>query len=526
MNNAEFSFFRCLYCNTECVTEADCPVLFLLCAGLLVWIGILVWLYRVQLVNFLWSLVFRVRPHARDVQELTRLIAHCRIRIRARKQKKHKESELLPLFGEDKELDEKLEKTVDMFFEKEWRGSSQCSEVLPEILNWLKDDDVSKCHRQKYLRVSWRIAEKTGEKDEADLIASTYRSIYKKDIESIERNDIRKARSEFQERFRKELNDFWDSRAKPPLFSFSLKESAVYLPIVSVLIIIGAYFHLLVFYGHFNIEVSQFFSLDDYVASSIEEIWYSLSFVGIYLVFWAAVLRGYRSLEISPPTSQPRKLLDLVRRKSQNLTRKIQLEYVRRERKFRRRVLIIAYIGCVAVISYMIPESKKIPLDGFGGFFILLIGVLLIRVLVLWFVRTVFWNRKHFKNVFAEIALLSLIMFFSSMYLAACGKIEKIEKSPTKVYERETGIEDYAYKGSLIGANNRYIFLRNPDQNTTTIIPQSEAGRIVISTVDHEPEKKCSSNGLVQNIESCFRCGSLGERATCFKNRLNWLFRN
>ena len=508
MNNTESLFSKCLNCNMGGETGAECLILFFLCAGLLLWIGLLLWLYRSSLDRLrawflkrvkdvtryfwhcLWSLIFWIRPHARDVQEFARLIVHCRVRRKLYS---------LPLFGKNDGIDKDIEGIVDRFFCNQDLGKIQeiSEDEGNQILNWLNEDCVSRCHRQMYLRVSYRIAEKTGKKGKADRLVSTYKSIYEKNIRPIERSEIKKICSEFREQFRKELDDFWNSRAKAPLFSFSLKEFAMYLPLISVLIIIGAYFHLSAFYGHFNIEMSQFFSLDDYVASSIEEIKYSLFFVGVYLVFWAAVLRGYRSLSISPPMSRPRKFLDCVCRKPENPTRKIQLEYARRERNFRNWVLGIAYSLCIAVLLCMIYKSKIIPLDGLSKskwvlfIFILLICVWLVRRLGFWLVQTISWNKEHFKNVFAEIVLLSLVMFFSSMHLAAWGKIERIENSPTKVCEKEPEIEDRIYKGSLIGASNRYIFLRNPDKKTITIIPQSEAGQIVIST-----EKNCSSNGL------------------------------
>ena len=538
MDSTESLVYKCLVCGMKCETGEECTLSFLLCAGLLLWIGTLLWFYRSSLDRLrvwflkqvrdvttylrhrLWSLIFLVRPPEREIQEFARLIAHCRIRSKFE----------FPLFGEDEELDKKIENTVDRFFKEKWWEIDASSEYSEKVLRWLNKDDVSKKDRKMYWRVSRWIAVKTGNIFEVCcVIAFKYRLVYgKKDsLEPIvKRSEIKKTHSEFRKRFRKELDDFWDSRAKAPLFSFSLKEFTLYLPLISVLIIIGAYLHLSFFYAHFNIEVSQFFSLDDYVASSIEEIKYSLFFVGVYFVFWAAVLRGYRSLEISPPTSRPRKLLDWVCGKPQNPTREIQRRYVRREKGFRRGVLGVAYLGCSAFLFYMIFKSGGIPLDGLNVFLfvILLVGVWLVRKSVFWLVRAVSWNKKRFENVFAEIVLLSLVMFFSSMYLAACIQIEKVEKSPTKVYEREKGIEDYSYKGSLIGASNRYIFLRNPDQNTTTIIPQSEAGRIVISTADREPEEKCSSNGSAQNIESCSPCGILGGWSAYFKNRLNCLF--
>ena len=496
--------------------EIEFLIGFFLLLGLFLWLGLL-WFYNLWL-DFLPAWFFlEVTRYPLHVQQSAKLIVHCRVRINC----KLKNKDEIPLFGQDRKLDEELEDIVNNFFEGNLGGNSGSPEKgLDEVPHFLQKDNESGDARKMYLRVSSLIAKEEGKGGEARRIASKHK------LEPTNRADVGKARSDFRKQFRKELIDFWDSRAKSPFFSFSLKESALYLPILSVLIIVGAYLHLFVFYGHFNIEVSQFFSLDDYVASSIEEIRYSVFFVGVYLVFCAAVLRGYRSLEIPLPESERCKFLDLFRRKPQNLTRKIQLEYVQRERRFRRWVLVIAYFGCIAVLFCMIPESEKTLLNGWSGFFILLFGVLGIRQLVFWLVWMISWNRKHFRNVFAEIMLLSLVMFFSSMYLAACEKIEEVEKSPTKVYERETGIEDYAYKGYLIGASNRYIFLRNPDQNTTTIIPQSEAGRIVISVADRESEKKCSSNESAQNIESCSPCGMLGGWLAYFKNRLNCLFCN
>ena len=506
--------------------------------------------------NHIWSRFLKVRKFfehlfwswfldERKVQKCAKLTLHCRIRW-------HKFPEELPLFGEDKECDEKLEEIVNNFFDPEKEEKIYKGQYA-EISSWLKKDSSSDKDRKTYWRISHWVAVKTGNNDKAGKITSVYKYIaetvpviekriknlekktfeinervenleklpkipvikkriksLKKEISEIENkignlekkrceteneirslekeiseienkierlkklrkilkteerienlkekkseiekqiknltepikiSEIKKAHRYFQRRFKEELEELkasYDSRTK--FFSFSLKDFVQYLPLVSAFIIIGGYVHTSVLYGHFGIQTSQFFSLNDYLDSSIDKIANSFYLVGIFLVYYVAVGIEYQD----QATSQMHKLLGSSKHlEYRELIQKIRLQYRKRERRFNRFVVILYFASFLLVLAIKIGKSELLSLCCF-----LLYTVLpyMIFLCAAWFLAGCLLNgfrhRKpeYFKSDFTDILLLSVFMFFSSMYLDAQIQIAKANQNPSTVSESVDGL--------------------------------------------------------------------------------------
>ncbi len=310
--------------------------------------------------------------------------------------------------------------------------------------------------------------------------------------------------SDFQEQFGKELEKLqvlYDSEAE--FFSFSLKELVQYLPFISALIIVGGYFYVFTVYSHFNIETSQFFSFDDYLDASVEKIASALYLVGIYLVYFFAILWGYRNLT----ASQLQKLLKFAKSfEYKDLAEKVQSKYRRLQRRLNSRAVNF-YFG-VFLFMLVVKLGKSELLLSVRFFLDAVLPCMIILFLAWCFGRVLnSWRIKkpeYFKNDFTNILLLSIFMFFSSIYIDAQIQIAKVECKPAKVSEKSV---DGPYRGSLIGLSNRYIFLRSDKSDNNIIIPRSEYEEIVISTAEDECEGKyalmrmyCSLSNYVKSL--------------------------
>ena len=450
--------------------------LFLL-LGLFSWAGLL-WFYSLWL-NLLPARFFlKVTGFPSHVRQSARLIVHCRVRMKYRRWGK---DEIL-LFGQDREFERELKDIVNDFLEGKPEGSGVSpGSDLAKVPEFLRKDEESQKAREMYLRVSRLVAEEKGEGDNARPMASEH------ELEPINRVGVGKARSDFLKRSRKEINDFWDSRPGTQLFSVSLKEFVQYLPFISVLIIIGGYFHASVLYGYFGIEVNQFFSLDDYVASSIEEIEHALYFVGIYLAYLVAMLSRYRNLSTLEQHGFLKSRHAGLFIGDAGLVKRIRSEYERRER-WTWIWVMFAYILFSLLFAYS--RDENLPLYVLGG----LVFLCLAHILFL----------RYFENSFAAAGvLLSLVVFFASIYFDAERQIQRIKKCPTIVYEMETGTGEGAEKHCLIGANGRYVFLLEPDKKkkpdkekkpdnkkeSFIVIPQMKVEQMMIRTASQNCEE-------------------------------------
>ena len=392
--------------------------------------------FRHLAIRFYWWLILKVARRAGDIQRFAILIAVTRIRIQFE----------FPLPGEDENLDDGLIKIVRTYFCPEMEAQTPISESeCPGISEWLKADSLSDNDRKMYFRVSHWFATRTHKEDESHNIASAYQSIYGKNLEPIDISDIWKSRSEFRERFRVEYRTLRESKAQ--LINLRLQEFTPLLPWLSLSFVIAGYLHTYWVYSPFGIDVDQFFSLNDYLANSIEEIHHAV--IGLIAYFLGA-LNGFRNY-----TTWTKYDLRRIGRHDK-LDIGISLMLLSS-------VLSLWYMGIIMefYIRLVVP--------------ICLLALVQTRVQ-----RLIMRYFSNFQYVF--FLLIFFVLFLSSLYISARIRVADIKKGNSGTnFEIETGSQNFTHENStFIGANTRYIFVRIQN-GSVEIIPIGKAERIEIS---------------------------------------------
>ena len=173
--------------------------------------------------------------------------------------------------------------------------------------------------------------------------------------------------------------------------------------------------------------------MNDYLDSSIDKIANSLYLVGICLVYFLAVWRRYQD----QTTSQMYKLLGSSKHRGyRKLIKNMRSQYREREKGFNRWVTILYFVSFLLILAIKLGKSGLSPL-GCSFLYTVLSHVILLFIAWLfvgWFLNA-FRRRKpeYFKNDFADIILLSVFLFFSSLYLDAQIQIAKIKQKPATV---------------------------------------------------------------------------------------------
>ena len=230
-------------------------------------------------ICYSWS-VYRTRNRAYEILRSARLIAVTRIRLQFN----------FPLPTEDNDIDKKINDAASVFFSFDPESHNTNPENgYSEILQWLKSDEISKNDRKEYFRVFYWLETKAGNKDEAIAIASAYRCFYKEELKPTDISEIRETYSKLKKEFRNVQREFLNSRARR--IDLDLKNLTFLLLWFPVVFIVAAYIYTSAVYGHFGIDVTKFFSMNDYVAISLKEL-----FKASWLVcaLFVGFVRGYR----------------------------------------------------------------------------------------------------------------------------------------------------------------------------------------------------------------------------------------
>ena len=298
---------------------------------------------------------------------------------------------------------------------------------------------------------------KTEGENRASTISSTYQSIYGEHLEIPSSNDFANIRSEFRKKFKAENNVFRESRAK--LIDFSLKKLTLFLPWISFLFIFAGYIHTRHIYGQFGIEVDQFFSLNDYLATTIKEIAYALSgIVGIFL----GIMYLYRN----------------------------EWAWELYKRRILRLYELISFL-LLFLVLYGLHRGSISPESLYVSPVIVSCSMVMISSRLTFYLAS-----KYFKNS-TKVSIISLVLigFFSCLALSIYAKIQSIKSGrPGMEFEIKAGTREFTQENfTFIGGNSRYIFLRAED-GSVEIIPIESTERIKILT-DAESSRTEHDNG-------------------------------
>jgi len=247
---------------------------------------------------------------------------------------------------------------------------------------------------------------------------------------------------------RKDLNDLREliSDREALKISLSLNNAASFISVISSFFMLTGYLYNHFLLNAFGIEVSKYFGLSDYLASSIEGIRYSVSgaAVGLLVLFFVA----HSTSRMSP----------------------LQMEHERQSAPVKYWpylfFLLLGSIG-VNVIAYYLNDQESFYDSTYT----------LIFLLTIHFAPKL--SRKYFKEPLTALFILVFIASFSGHMFASVGKeIYRFKHYDfSKLNRYEVGFSDRLPVGErelvLLAGNSDYLFfldrLRNP-----IIVPKRE----------------------------------------------------
>ena len=403
----------------------------------------------------MWS-VYRTRNRAYEILRSAKFIAVTRIRLQFD----------FPSPTEDDDIDKKISNAVSTFFSFDPESHSTNPENgCSEILQWLKNDEISKNHRKEYFRVFYWLETKAGNKDEASAIASTYRCFYKEELNPTDASEIRETYSKLKKEFKNVQREFLNSRARR--IDLDLKNLTSLLLWFPAVFIVAAYIYTSALYGHFGIDVTKFFSMNDYVAISLKEL-----FKASWLVFavFIGFVRAYR---------------DPRARATQHRSKR------------RRYSHIVRYVlFCLSLLTILYNEEFFLEIEIMET--IVTIHILYIAIPLVVFVS------DHFKNsMYVFCILFGLVALSSSFYVSKKTRIRSIEQGYSSIdFEIESANKKFTQENfTFIGGNSRYIFLYSTKDSNVEVLPIKSTSNIKmrISDAERNLEIRRSKNDIIKN---------------------------
>ena len=197
----------------------------------------------------------------------------------------------LPMSGIDASLDEQIS-DAHKFFIGGGGPFATVPESLSQYVSWLEDDSPSLEDRETYLRIAHLMAQGPRDRNSTN---ERYKSLYEKNIDPIYVfSGFSEIASLLKRRAKSEKSSLNDRKANR--IDLHIKVFPYILPLFSVLLLSGGYIYSTTLYGHFGIDTSSFFSINDYLASSINTIEHTLI---VLLVGIIGNMSAYRNWNIS-----------------------------------------------------------------------------------------------------------------------------------------------------------------------------------------------------------------------------------
>ena len=340
----------------------------------------------------------------------------------------------LPLEGTNETLDLQLENALRKYLYLDFSETN--SEDREDIyLAYLTNDASSKTDREAYFRVKYWLNSGT---EEAEPIAQFYKSLNQKEIAPISESELRPMFADVRRRYRTQDREHRESKAS--LIEISLRDLNLLLPWISLLIVVSGYFHTSVLYGKLGIDYDQFYSVGDYISSSVNQLPHAL--VGV-AAFAVGIIYAHR---------------------------KLSTETKNERAQFRRQVGWFSTLFCVSCIGLLILLYVK-------SLFLPIIPILAIGATQ---PVVIYVSGKYFrKSLPVYIGMMFLIIFFSGIYAAAHSRFEEIMAGEVN-REFELKISGRTYTETdfhIIGSNSQYMFLYSRE-GAIEVIPLSKVERV------------------------------------------------
>ncbi|MCJ7508758.1 MAG: hypothetical protein MUO85_08535 [candidate division Zixibacteria bacterium] len=247
-----------------------------------------------------------------------------------------------------------------------------------------------------------------------------------------------------------------NEKLSSPKIEITAEKVKTYLGVFSVCFLISGILYNYIYLGFFGIEISKFFTFQDYLSSSIEKL--LLNFVVL-------------SILILCDTS----LLSRLSTESQMFRGRVHDK--RNKRPVLRFIIVMSIIIAFIVISVIQIQVRKNP----NGFYTMAIGVSLGISFLVTLGHGKYLQRP--RRAFFVLMLITCFLTFicaDALYDVATirsGDISKIKKY-TIVFDEKLDINESGLV--LLGTSSNYYFLYDKISNNTRIIPSQSV--VSIST--------------------------------------------
>ena len=325
---------------------------------------------------------------------------------------------------------------VDRFFS--WRTVSAPPEDR-SFLRWLDSDPDSRFNRKPYYEIQYWLRSDT---EDGPAIAARYRQLYDEDIEKLTNGAISAYHGHFRKKFRQVLRQY--RRRVVARIPLSLRDLAYTVPVFSLLVLLGGYFYTYRVFHHFGIRISDFFTVTDYLATSVHAVGYAAIAAAI-----TSTLAAW----------------DLVRESTQtDYGTQTPIE----ENRWLWRVIL-------AVSLYFLwSADQEIRATVFFVPPLVMAGTATLFLVV---------NRRFRPSLGLLLTALSTIAFAALLYVDSNRQVFNIQRgAEDQSFRVEARGGEFTSKShSIIGSSDKYMFLWQRDGKHVEVVPHAEIKRVSLS---------------------------------------------
>jgi len=172
----------------------------------------------------------------------------------------------LPSHGRDPSADRSAYAALDAYL-KASHSQSQADDEIESYSTWLHTSDSCNTLRDLFFRIQHRISLTADERTE---IEEFYHTLYARDITPLTPARIWQTRAAVKTILREAKSEWLNKNYRK--LNISISAVAAFIPVASFLLICSGYIHTSIVYRHFNIDPTHFFSIGDYLSTSLQQI--------------------------------------------------------------------------------------------------------------------------------------------------------------------------------------------------------------------------------------------------------------
>lgn len=266
--------------------------------------------------------------------------------------------------------------------------------------------------------------------------------MYDEDIEQLTRGDISAYHGHFQKKFRQARRQYL--RRVVARIPLSLKDLAYTVPVFSLLVLLGGYFYTFRVFHHFGVQISDFFTVTDYLATSVHAVGYAAIAAAI-----TSTLAAW----------------DLVRESTQT-------DYGPQASIEENRWLW--WVVLAVSLCFLWSADQEIRATVFFVPPLVLAGTAILLLMV---------NRRFRPSLGLLLTALSTIMFSALLYVDSNRQVLDIERgAEDQSFRVETHDGEFTSNThSIIGSSDKYMFLWQRDGEHVEVVPHAEIKSVSLS---------------------------------------------